>query len=409
MTRSAEVFARAIQPVDLNTFFGDYWERQSLVIWRNEPGYFADLMSTTAIDHILSSTDLRLPAFRLVREGTQIPVSEYTRDIRVTTGTFAGLADLNHIYAEYQKGATIVLQALERSWPPLIEFCKALEHFFGHPIQANLYFTPANAQGFAAHYDTHDTLILQVEGKKRWKVYDAPFPLPLAKQKYSRDEIKYGEPQFDLTLNAGDTLYMPRGVIHEALTSDSYSLHITIGIKVWTWLDAVSRMVAQALTECEQEIAFRRSLPLRFASDEGQIVEKTNSGIADLIDAFKQHLDPNRAHDLLADQFVLTRLPSRKDQLLDLQQVEVVTLDSQIARRDHMIFRLKLEGDAISLSFQGKRIHFPADISETVEFVTQSERFRVRELAGNLDDAGKLVLVKRLIREGFLTLDHDEG
>ena len=31
-----------------------------------------------------------------------------------------------------------------------------------------------------------------------------------------------------------------------------------------------------------------------------------------------------------------------------------------------------------------------------------TERFRVRDLPGNLDDAGKLVLVRRLIREGLL-------
>jgi hypothetical protein len=168
-------------------------------------------------------------------------------------------------------------------------------------------------------------------------------------------------------------------------------------------------MVAQVLAECEQEVAFRKALPLRFASDEGQIVESTNSGMADLLDAFKQHLDPSKAHALLADQFVMTRWPNRKEQLLDLHRVEAVTLDSSVARREHVTFRLQAEGEAVSLSFQGKRVRFPADVSESVEFATQAEHFRVRDIAGSLDDAGKLVLVKRLIREGFLTLDHDEG
>ena len=40
-----------------------------------------------------------------------------------------------------------------------------------------------------------------------------------------------GEPILDKVLEAGDTLYFPRGVIHQGFTlKDSHSLHITISL-----------------------------------------------------------------------------------------------------------------------------------------------------------------------------------
>ena len=34
------------------------------------------------------------------------------------------------------------------------------------------YLTPAGSQGFAPHWDEIDAFILQLEGRKRWKVYE---------------------------------------------------------------------------------------------------------------------------------------------------------------------------------------------------------------------------------------------
>ena len=36
-----------------------------------------------------------------------------------------------------------------------------------------MYITPADAQGFAPHYDDVDVFILQVEGRKLWRLYDS--------------------------------------------------------------------------------------------------------------------------------------------------------------------------------------------------------------------------------------------
>ncbi len=406
MSDPSNILKRYIDPLDLATFFSDYWEKKPLIISRTQSGYFCDLLSLEAVDTILTSTNLRVPGFRLIRQGSQIPIQEYTTRVSMTPSAFDALIDVDKVYALYQEGATIVLQALERSWGPLIEFCKSLEAYLGHSVQANMYLTPANAQGFAAHHDTHDTLILQVEGHKRWKIYDMPFPLPLASQGTLPPGVEHGPVQNDFVLHAGDTLYMPRGVIHEALTSDSYSMHITVGIKVWTWADALARLVNRALDACEQEVEFRRALPLRFAeSDETALAR----GLRPLLERFKDHLRADGVAELLADKFVTSRWAYRKGQLADLHRLENLSLDSVLSRRGHALARLSAAGESVALSFQGKRITFPAHALEAVRFVVHHEQFRVSEIPEVLDEAGKLVLVKRLVREGLLMPLEESG
>ncbi len=238
--RTLRALARSVEPVEPGRFLEDYWERRPLLVPRNEDGRFDDLLSQAEAERLVSSTGLRYPAIRLVKEGEKIPVSGYTRDgFRGARRGFTATANVERIAAEFERGATVVIQALHLHHLPVAEFCRALEADLGHPVQANAYYTPRSAQGLPVHHDTHDVFCLQVAGEKRWLVYEPALELPLQDQRYSEELGEPGEPVLDVTLTPGDTLYLPRGWLHEALTSDADSLHITVGVKVYTWLDAV--------------------------------------------------------------------------------------------------------------------------------------------------------------------------
>ena len=64
-----------------------------------------------------------------------------------------------------------------------------LESFVG----TNMYLTPPGTQGFAPHYDDVEVFILQLEGKKHWRVYEprtAQETLPrYSSCNFSQDEI----------------------------------------------------------------------------------------------------------------------------------------------------------------------------------------------------------------------------
>ena len=58
-----------------------------------------------------------------------------------------------------------------------------------------------------------------------------------------------------------------------------------------------------------------------------------------------------------------------------------------------------------TLRFEGKKIAFPAGAEEALGFLAEAEEpFAAAEIPGELDDASRFVLVRRLVREGFLRL-----
>ena len=80
--RAAEAaLRRCLEPVAAETFFAEHWERRPLVVARDEPGRFDDLLSEADVERLVCGTAIRYPAFRLVREGSQIDVGTYVRDV----------------------------------------------------------------------------------------------------------------------------------------------------------------------------------------------------------------------------------------------------------------------------------------------------------------------------------------
>ena len=321
-----------------------------------------------------------------MQEGRQIGLGDYARDVSWRQ-PFTSTADVPRVVDQWEAGATIVLQALHVNWHPLAVFCRALEEALGHGVQANSYYTPRGSQGFAVHHDTHDVLILQVAGEKRWLIYEPLLELPLKHQRYSKALGAHGEPTDDLVLRAGDSLYLPRGWLHQAETSASDSLHLTIGIAAHTWVDAARG----ALDACEDELAFRRG-----------VEHAGGDGLTDLI---AEQLDPELVEQRRRRKFVDSRRPIREDGLSQLRALRQLDAGTLLERRETVIADLDERPDGVRLVFEGKQIAFPAHASPEVRVCFESdEPFRVAELPGELDDEGRLVLVRRLVREGFLRI-----
>jgi len=213
-------------------------------------------------DHVLSRQGLRTPFLRAAKDGTALPPTALTS----SGGAGAWIADQvddTKIAALFEDGATIVLQGLHRTHPPLEAFGRALGADLGHPVQVNAYLTPPQSQGFSSHYDTHDVFVLQVWGRKRWVVHEPVLASPLPQQPWPgrREAVQAaaaGTPFLEAVLDPGDALYLPRGWLHAAVALDETSVHLTVGIHVWTRRQVVEWILGMA-GEVE---SLRSSLPL---------------------------------------------------------------------------------------------------------------------------------------------------
>jgi hypothetical protein len=95
-----------------------------------------------------------------------------------------------------------------------------------------------------------------------------------------------------------------------------------------------------------------------------------------------------------------------RDDLFDqLRALEELDLDTPLARNELVIAELSVDDETASLTYEGRELRFPARIAGELEFVLAAEGpFQLSELPGPLDDEGRLVLVRRLVREGVLRI-----
>jgi bifunctional lysine-specific demethylase and histidyl-hydroxylase NO66 len=332
----------------------------------------------------VTSTGLRTPGFRLVKAGET--VTAYTTDVPWRPRPFTGMADVRRVLAEFDRGATIVLQALHVTHAPLAAFARELEVVLRHPVQVNAYYTPRAAQGLPVHHDTHEVFVLQVSGEKRWLVYEPVLELPLRSQRYTPGLGEPGPTVLDVTLTPGDTLYLPRGWLHEALTSHTDSLHLTVGVNIITWFDAVKA----ALDEAGNELALRRSI------DDGDA--------DDVLEALGNRLDRADVERRRAERLERRSRPDLADGFDQLRALRQLTADAQVERRNVHAF-LREDGDSLVLGFDGAELRMPARLRDEIEAILAASRpFTSDDLPGPLDEKSRLVLLRRLVREGLLRI-----
>lgn len=245
--------------------FGDLSVEDGLALresgeWRllrfDDPARHHPLVSIADIDAFLATDAARAPRISMADSGRKgsaaVPPEEYLRD--------DDRADLPRLFHAFDAGATLVVSQFHEIHPALQRFCRGLEQVFLHGVQANIYLTPPGAQGFRMHYDTHDVLVLQVVGEKRWRVWPGqPFPLPTRHTPWPGGIEPLAEAE-EFVLQPGDTLYVPRGVLHDAAVQEGEepSLHVTVGLMDPSFA-SVLRLAVDLLEQSEP--ALRTAFP----------------------------------------------------------------------------------------------------------------------------------------------------
>ncbi|NBC32591.1 MAG: hypothetical protein GVY13_07940 [Alphaproteobacteria bacterium] len=391
MPHSSAAFRHVVAPIASDTFLAEYWERQILLIRRQAPGYYGDLLTLEDIDRVITTLCLDNREINMVDARQELKPHDYSYP--------SGMIDPARLFQLFADGATVILPQLQLRVPTLAALCRGMEADLSHRFQTNIYMTPAGgAQGFRPHYDSHDVFVLQVAGSKAWKIYDTPVELPSRAQEFDPAGYTVGPPTQEFVLEAGDMLYIPRGVVHDAVSTDAISLHITLGAMVKTWGD----LLVEALSEATlADPAFRRGLPPGFARPD---FDRNAAGpvVADLLRRLAERSDPAALLDRFADDIVSTRhclLPGQLRQVGGLADLDETT---EVGPRPDLLYRILETGDTIALNCYGNDITFPPHVLEPLRFALTTDHYAIGDLPGDLDADGKIVLIRRLVREGLL-------
>jgi hypothetical protein len=378
-----------LYPQNKAFFIQEVFEKNFLHITRSPSTYFNSFLNLENLDELLGSRQFRFPSLRLTKAGEELTSEKYSKDKNI---------DAALVQKYFLDGYTIILNALHEQFPNLGEMVNGLSNELGHPFQTNVYITPPNSQGFPAHYDTHDVFVLQIEGSKKWRIYkNSPVILPTKQMEFQKEKHPAPDSFTELELKKGDLLYIPRGMMHDAQTNLDLSIHVTLGWLGYTWTDILVQML---LEYSKNEVALRKFVdPFKSWNSEDM-----KYAFNDVLNQFSENSQIQNS----LNQFRLELASGQRfffgDMLKNVTKYNHFPLNAIFSKRSNLFVELDKSSDEVILRLGARAITFPIFTFNTLEFVVVSEKpFTIKQLPDDLDEDGKIVLLKRLLKEGIIT------
>jgi len=293
-----DALAFLVAPLRSDAFLADHYERAPFVACHGDPERFTALLTLARVDRFIAEAELREGMAQLANHHQPVPPESYLDE--------AGRIDPAALARAYQNGSTIVLNELHETVPELGSFCRAVERAFSCRVSTNIYLTPAANQGFSPHYDNHDVFVVQVSGRKLWRLWENAVATPYRGERFEQSGFVAEKISREFVLGPGDCAYIPRGLMHDAENVGAEpSLHITVGLFTKKWAELVLEAVSALALE---EPDFRRALPAGFATRDYDRAA-AQAHFERLIGLVAAKAEMDGAFDLLADSFLRERRP----------------------------------------------------------------------------------------------------
>ena len=248
-------------------FRKEFFEKNFLL---KRSAYFSKNITWEDVNHALYIGESSQLGIKVYKNGF-VPEAQYSTKC-IEIGIIKRKIIKHALHNLLADGATIIYNRMESVSYSVRNICNVISRFIGEEVIANGYIAFGEKESFGNHWDTHDVFVVQLIGRKRWKIFESTFPLPLKNQtsKFHKHECPT-IPIFDEILEAGDILYIPRGWWHTAIPLMEETFHIAVGVHPSTVIDYIKWIVHNVLPEIEE---CRNSLNF-LGGNEGKITKAT--------------------------------------------------------------------------------------------------------------------------------------
>jgi hypothetical protein len=385
---------------DPDSFAAEHWGRAPLLT-RGTEDAFRDLLDLDGVDELLSRRGLRTPFIRLAKAGQVLDSSSFT----ASGGVGAEISDQvrdDKVAGLFGDGATVVLQALHRTWPPVIDLCTRLAAELGHPVQANAYITPPSSRGFSAHYDVHDVFVMQLAGRKHWTIHAPVLTDPLRDQPWGQRskavaDAAVGPAAIDTVLEPGDVLYLPRGWLHAATALGEVSAHLTVGVHVVTRYALVEALAALVADDPE----LRATLPLGIDVADPEALAPHLEAVRTALTGALARVPAEAVARRVRRRVWAGGRPEPVAVVAGTAFAEGLAAGDVVRRRVGLHHRLRTSGEQVVLELPDREVTFPSFTATALRALLGDAPVEVGSLAG-MEEADQVVLVRRLLREGVV-------
>ena len=315
-------FDSIIAPLGRDRFLREHWN-VSFARMQGPAGRFAGLFSWDELNAVLAEHRLTPPRLNLYKDGQALDPSRFITPPRLGTPR----VDSGGLAVALAEGATLILNDVQEVSPGLRALMQSFQDALHTDTFANLYAAWHAQKAFDLHWDPQDSIILQVSGKKRWKVYKPTRPHPL-EDDIEKPAPPATEPVWEGVLKDGDALYIPRGWWHVVHPLNEPSLHLTVSLTPPKGID----LLGWAVSKLRREAVVRADLPaLKDESARKARMRELRDAIAGMLtdealDDFLRQWDGNIGH---APHVDLLRAPYEQfSAIADDSMVRLATLHS---------------------------------------------------------------------------------
>lgn len=387
-------FEKMLAPFDQSEFFTQYWEQKPLHINRSQTDYYSAILDSSSFDKIIQVGRPSHPHILVTKNQAELFPSKYINPDRSI--------NLNQLYKSFGEGYTVILNSLNEYWLPIREFADNLTTFLNHKVVPNAYFSPAGSIALKPHYDTHDVFVLQCEGSKVWNIYGQPVVAPLVGSFQPIYEKKnLGNPILSVELKSGDLLYVPRGFVHDAETTDNASLHMTVGVYPTQWSDVFGTLLQVASM---RNANLRKALPPGFLDNFEDHKPMLKQAFAQLSGEMKRHADFDHLFSVIQSNFIGEAVPAADGHFSQLVNLKSVNSSTRVIIRRNVRCLMIDAPDAVRLQFSGNTIKGSKGYAAAFNYIAnEKQSYLVQEIPGDFSMDNKIKLVSRLIRGGLLT------
>lgn len=388
--REYKLISSLVYPLKPEDFFSKFYDKQ--------PKYFAGnfvhkcdkLISTAKLDDLIANSELPPASIDMARHEPPISKSNFTFK--------SGNIDRGAVIRHFQEGATIIFPQLNLASEELADFCRALEYELSCKVQTNVYLTPKTSQGFKTHYDDHDVFVIQVEGSKKWSVYQQAIERPFRGEPFKASEYSAGDTNLSFTMHPGDCAYIPRGYMHDAVNvGDQPSLHITVGLLVKKWAEFMLEVLSEVAIDNPK---FRESMPIGFAR-RGFNKDNALVHFNELMSIFSEEANFEEVFEVFKDELYRTRKANIKGALI--QSSASIEVSDLYVLREKFQASLSIENDNAILSCAGGDLKFEAKAYEALRQILGGAPFAA-ELFDGFDRIEAIEMVQKLLAFGAITL-----
>jgi ribosomal protein L16 Arg81 hydroxylase len=382
-------FESLISPFSTPEFCTHYWGQRFLHVARGKADYYSSLVSFSDIEQCLATNAL------------------FQRDSVATPFRTDGMPEAepqcaSEVFDRLAQGKPLRLRRMETIMSPdspVIAMLRDMEQKLQQPLSSlSCYISPASEFGLGPHHDESEIFTLQISGAKTWRLFnkvtsDEP-------GLYENDGL--GDPDHEITLKAGDLLYVPSGLIHDVTVAESEaSFSLTIVFEPFRW----TAMLDLLLARLGRSDLF--SKPVLAGPRHG--ADAFDRAFDERVAAIRQEL-ANLTGDDLADVLTWRHLAGitlpPAERISSILKVGEINLGTLVSMLPGITWNLTREDDRVRLVLPGGYSLFASPAVEPAlrSILSAQNQFLVSDMSNSLSAPAKIALAKRLVGCGLLRL-----